>query len=43
MSEKSGEVFIIEGGNIKPLPPRSFRGGVFGKNLEEALKNLIEK
>jgi len=43
MSGKPDEVFFIEGERLKPLPARPFRFGLFGKTLEEALQELIER
>jgi len=35
-------VFVIEEKGLRTLPARPFRAGLFGKNLEEALQELIE-
>ena len=43
MQGKSDEVFVIQNGDLRPLPSRPFRAGLFGKTLEEALQTLIEK
>ena len=43
MSSKSDEVFLIANNDIRPLPSRPFKAGLFGKTLEDALQTLIEK
>lgn len=43
MPAKSDEVFVIEGEDLRSLPARLLRAGLFGKTLEEALQTLIEK
>lgn len=43
MSGRSDEVFVIEGGDLRPLPARPWRDKLFGKDLEDALHKVIEK
>ena len=43
MASGSDEVFFFDGDEIRSLPSRSFRDGLFGKNLEDSLQTLIEK
>jgi hypothetical protein len=39
----SDQVFIMQDANVRSLPARPFRVGLFGKTLEEALQVLIER
>jgi hypothetical protein len=43
VASNADEVFIFDGDEIRPLPARPFRAGLFGKSLENALHTLIEK
>jgi len=40
---RSDSVFYYSQGQIRPLPGRAFRTGLFGKTLEDALQGLIER
>lgn len=41
--DKADQVFVIETGNLRSLPSRSLRKGLFGGTLEEGLQKLIEQ
>lgn len=43
MTEKFDRIFLVEKDSLTHLTARSFREGMFGKSLEEALQELIEK
>jgi len=43
MLKATDEVFLIGGEQLRSLPARPLRAGLFGKTLEEALQTLIEK
>lgn len=43
MARKYDEVFVIEGEDLRALPARPLRAGLFGTTLEDALQTLIER
>ncbi len=45
MRKQSDEIFFLElaSDRLKPLPSRSMREGIFGKNLEDALQTLLQE
>lgn len=43
MSSQADHIFVIEDEQLRALPERPFRAGLFGKTLEEALQTLIER
>jgi len=43
MLNPSDEVFVLKSNELSSLPSRSMRQGLLGKNLEEALQELLEK
>lgn len=42
-AEPSDEILILEGKDVRRLPARPFRAGLFGETLEAALQALIER
>ncbi len=43
MTPGTDEVFLFAGDDVRALPARPFRAGLFGRTLEEALQILIER
>lgn len=43
MTNSDDEIFLLKGNEIVPLPSKTMRAGLFGKSLEEALQQFIER
>ena len=43
MPTESDEIFFLEGEQLRPLPVRSMRAGLFGRSLEDALQMLLQR
>jgi hypothetical protein len=43
MPTESDEIFFIEAEQLRPLPARPMRAGLFGRSLEEALQMLLQR
>jgi len=43
MSSQADEIFFLENEELRSLPARSMRSGLFGKSLEDALQTLLQR
>ncbi len=43
MKTPSDEIFLLDGEQLNPLPARSMKAGLFGKNLEDALQTMLQR
>ena len=43
MKTPSDEIFLLDGEKLNPLPVRSMKAGLFGKNLEDALQTMLQR
>jgi hypothetical protein len=43
MPTESDEIFFLEAEQLRPLPVRSMRAGLFGRSLEDALQMLLQR